>query len=116
MHSRRYITLFVEQFVWAGVGWLLLFVDDVILIFLDMVGQHLQFWVLHPAEWPSRLGVVEIVMGSFEVGGCSMLGSLALVRVFARFLFLLRTRCGVGTLFSSHGVGLRICLMFDGLI
>ena len=106
----------VEQFVWAGVGKLLLLEEDVILVFLDMVGQHLQFGMLHPAEWPSKLGVVGMVMGSCEMGGWSMFGNFALVRVLPKFLFFLRPRQGVGILFFSWGVDLIISLTLVGLI
>ena len=92
-------------------GKLFPFDEDMILGFFDMVGQHLQFGLLHPAEWLFILGVVGMVMGCSDSGGSSVFFSLALVRVFARFLFFFRHRHGVGTFPVSDGVGLSIRLI-----
>ena len=100
----------------VAVGKLFLFVVDVILDFLDMAGQHLQFGLLQPAECPFRFGVVLIIMGMSEGGGGSVFGSLALTRVLARFLVFLRPRQGVGILSFSCGVGLSISLISFGLM
>ena len=56
------------------------------------------------------------MMGSFDGGGCSVFFNFYLVREFARFLCFLRPRHGVGILPCSVGVGLSICLIFDGLM
>ena len=61
-----------------GVGKLFLLYEDVILVFLDMAGQHLQLFLLQPAECPSRLGVTGIVIGLSDMGGCSVFFSLVL--------------------------------------
>ena len=77
-----------------------------------MAGQHLQLFLLQLAECLSRLGVIGIVIGSSDKGGCSVCFNLALTRMFARcFFFFLRPTQGVSTLFSSFGVGLRIFLV-----
>ena len=56
---------------------------DVMMVFLDITLQDLHS---HAVEWPLRLGVIGIVMGSFDRGGCSVFFSFDLVREFARFL------------------------------
>ncbi len=73
---------------------LLLLHEDVTFVLLDMVGQHLQFGLLQPVECPSVIG---IVMGSSDIGGCTVSCSFALTRVLGRFLVFLRPRHGLGT-------------------
>ena len=63
VHSSKYITLHVLQFVFLGVGKDFRLELEVTLSFLDMALQHLQPGVALPAECPPRLGVMGIVIG-----------------------------------------------------
>lgn len=77
---------------------LLLVQEDVTLVFLDMVEQHLQLQLglLHPAECPFRLGVILMVTGSVDASGYSVFRNFALTKLFARVLVFLRPKHGVG--------------------
>ena len=74
------------------------------LIFLDIALQHLQPWIPQPAEWPSKLGVTGMVIGSMDCMGSSTFLSLALTSFLLSVL-----------LFSGSGK-VRVCILLRGLV
>ena len=76
--------------------------------FLDMVLQHLHPWMPQPAECPSKLGVIGIIIGEVLCSCGARSFSWARTSVFPRVLFFFKLTQGIGTCGSSSGLGARI--------
>ena len=76
-----------------------------VLIFLDIVRQHLQNGCLHGTEHPLKYGVILIFIGWVDCGGSLAPFSLALTRVLPKSFVFLRLRQGLGIHCCSSVVG-----------
>ena len=62
---------------------------EIILVFLDIILQHLQPMLAHPAECPSRLGVTVIFIGVVDFIGSVQFFNFALTSFCLRLLAFL---------------------------
>ncbi len=103
------------QFDCLGVGNDLWLEVDMILVFLDIMLQHLQALLPQPPECPSKLGVVVNVIAVVAFAGDVVFFSLAFTRVLPIVFCFFRLRHGVGTCSISVSVGFNVflnCVMF----
>ncbi len=76
-----------------------------------MIGQHLQPGMPQPAECPSRLAVIGMVIASVDLGGSVQSFSLALTKCLPIDLVFFKLKHGTGTSCISSSVNLRLDLI-----